>query len=322
MMKLPLATKAPFSFQQTLTFVRRFPPCQGDYVITDDSLTAAVTVAGRPAMFVIRDGFVEVDRAVDAPALLARASDFIGARDDLRPFYDAAAGDPPFRRLVDELYGLHHVRFLTLEEIAVYCVMMQRNPITRAAQLKRRFFERFGLPIAAGDTTLYALPSIDELAKLDGKTIGEAIGHAPKGEQIASVVRGVAKIGERFLREAPYAAARDELLEIKGVGPFSAAAILLRGLGRMDELPNLGMFADDARALYGADFDEAAIRARYGAQLGYWSFYLKTGISRRVATKRKPTARMAPVPMRRSSSARRSAARRPLGSSSGSFDAT
>ena len=31
------------------------------------------------------------------------------------------------------LHGLHHVRFLTLEEIAVYSVMMQRQPIQRAA---------------------------------------------------------------------------------------------------------------------------------------------------------------------------------------------
>ena len=32
-MRLPLVTKAPFSFQQTLAFIRRFPPCQGQYVL-------------------------------------------------------------------------------------------------------------------------------------------------------------------------------------------------------------------------------------------------------------------------------------------------
>ena len=276
-MKLPLPIQAPFSFDQTLAFIRRFPPCKGDYVITDDSVTCAVTVGGRPTWFTVTATHVKVERSVDAPALLSRASSFIGARDDLAPFYAAAEGDRPMRAVIDELHGLHHVRFLTLEEIAVYAVMMQRTPMTRAASMKRKFFERFGLPVEAAGATLRALPSIEQLAQLDGATIGEAIGHVHKGEVIANVVRGVARIGEKFLCEAPYADARDALLAIPGIGPFSATAILLRGLGRMDELPML--FEDEARLLYGEQYDEAAIRERYGRQIGYWSYYLKIGVA-------------------------------------------
>ena len=280
-MKLPLVTKAPFAFSQTLAFIQRFQPCRGQYVIDGNSLTAAVTLDGRATTFTIHGGHtVEVEHAVEAPALLARAANLVGARDDLQGFYDAARGDQHFWPLVDQLHGLHHVRFLTLEEIAVYCVMMQRNPIGRASAMKRRFFERFGMPIDVNGTTLYAMPAFDRLVELDGATIGEAIGHATKGEVIANVVRGVAEIGEKFLCEAPYAEAMRELLAINGVGPFSAGAILLRGLGRMDDLPNLEMFEDEARAVYGKDYDAAAIRRRYGRQLGYWSFYLKTGVAR------------------------------------------
>ena len=279
-MHLPLPTKAPFSFQQTLAFVRRFPPCQGQYVVTDDSLTAAVTIAGRPTAFTIRAGSLEVERAVDAPALLARASHLIGARDDLGELYAAAEGDRHFRPLIEQLHGLHHVRFLTLEEVAIYSVMTQRTPIVVAARMKQKLFERIGLPVETHGTTLYALPSIETLAGLDAATFGEAIGHARKGELIAGVIRGVARIGEKFLCEAPYEAAKAELLAIHGIGPFSAAMILLRGLGRMDEVPLAQIFEDEARTLYGAAYDEAAIRTRYGKQLGYWSFYLKTGVAR------------------------------------------
>ena len=273
-----LQIQTPFSFDQTLAFIRRFPPCRGDYVVTDDSVTCAVTVGDRPTWFTIRANHVEVERAVDAPALLARASNFVGARDDLAPFYAVAEGDRPMRAVVAALHGLHHVRFLTLEEIAVYAVMMQRTPMTMAARMKRRFFERFGLPVEVAGTTLRALPSIERLATLDGAAIGNAIGHAHKGEVIANVVRGVARIGEKFLCEAPYADARDALLDIPGIGPFSATAILLRGLGRMDELPM--MFEDEARVLYGKAYDEAAIRRRYGRTIGYWSYYLKIAVAR------------------------------------------
>jgi DNA-3-methyladenine glycosylase II len=279
-MNLPLPTKAPFSFRQTLAFVRRFPPCQGQYVVTDDSLTAAVTVGGRATAFTIKSGAVEVEHPVDAPAVLARASHLVGARDDLGEFYAAAEGDRHFHPLLEMLHGLHHVRFLTLEEVTVYSVMTQRTPIAIAARMKRRLFERIGLPVETRGTTLYALPSFETLATLDGATCGEAIGHARKGDVIAEVVRGVARIGENFLCEAPYEAAKAALLAIRGIGPFSAAMILLRGLGRMDEVPLAQIFEDEARSLYGAAYDEAAIRARYGRQLGYWSFYLKTGVAR------------------------------------------
>lgn len=280
-MKLPLPTRAPFSFSQTLAFVRRFPPCRGQYVVTDDALTAAVVVAGRPTAFTVRADSVEVERGVDAPAVRARAAHLIGADDDLAGFYAAAAGDAAFAPILELLHGLHHVRFLTLEEIAIYSVLMQRTPVALAARMKHRLFERLGLPVVAGGTTLYALPALDVLASIDAATYGAAIAHARKGEVIAEVVRGVARIGERFLRDAPYEDAKRALLAIRGIGSFSAAAILLRGLGRMDEVPLAAIFEDEARALYGAAYDEAAIRRRYGRHLGYWSFYLKTGVARR-----------------------------------------
>ena len=282
-MRLSVPVKQPYSFAQTVGFLRRFPPCQGDHVVTDDSITAAVSVRGIARAFTLRAGdplTIDLPRHIDVATqrvLLARAADFIGAGDDLAPFYAAAEHDPPFRPLVQQLHGLHHVRFLTLEEIAVYCVFMQRTPVRLASFYKRRFVERFGIPIDVGGATLRAMPELDQLTELDESAIASAIGHPRKAALVAGVVRGVAAIGEPFLRTAPYAAARDALLAIPGVGPFSAAAILLRGLGRMDELPGMHHFEREARTLYGRDHDPAAIARRYGPYIGYWSFYLKTG---------------------------------------------
>ena len=283
MMTTTLPTRQPFSFDQTVTFIRRFPPCQGDYIIGDDALTAVVSIGGRAVPFTIRRGTtlkVETQRAGDAKAVTEHAAHWIGADDDLSELYAAARGDVPFRRLIDQLHGLHHVRFLTLAEIAVYCVMMQRAPIAMASRMKRRFLDRFGKPAEVAGRTLRAMPELAELVELDAEQIGAAIRHGAKGVRIAEVVRGVQAIGEQTLREAPYAEARDALLAIPGVGPFSAGAILLRGLGRMDEVPGVGMFEEDARAIYGRAYDAAAITRRYGRQIGYWSFYVKTGAAR------------------------------------------
>jgi DNA-3-methyladenine glycosylase II len=253
--------------------------------VEDDRVTAAVTLGERAVPMTIRRTAaglaVETPRAADHTAAAEVPAHWIGAGDDVSGLYRAAAGDAPFERLIELLHGLHQVRFLSIAEISVYCVMMQRTPVTRAAAMKRAFLARFGTPVEVGGRTLRAMPSLAALAQLDGGEIGVAIRHAAKGASIANVVRGVAAIGERTLREAPFAEAREALLAIPGVGPFSAGAILLRGLGRMDEVPSIEMFERDAAAVYGAAFDEAAIARRYGGRIGYWSFYVKTGAARR-----------------------------------------
>lgn len=278
-MRYPIATRQPFSFDQTLTFIRRFPPCRNDVLLEADAVTAAITIDGEAVTFTLRGGDAVTCEA-PSKRVAARASDWIGAQDDVAALYAAAEGDDAFSTLVRQLHGLHHVRFLTLEEITIYCVMMQRAPIARASQMKRDFLAAFGLPIEVRGRTLRAMPDLAQLGELDGAAIGAAIRHAAKGATIAGVVRGVAALGEAFLRTAPYAVARDALLAIHGVGPFSAAAILLRGLGRMDELPAMRGFDDDARVIYGAAYDETAVLRRYGTLIGYWSFYVKTGAAR------------------------------------------
>lgn len=264
-----LAPTQPFSFSQTTAFLASFPPCRGDYIVEPERITIALAANNRAVPVTIRP------RGIEAPseALANQARDFIGAGDDLGPLYRAAKGDAPFERVIDGLRGLHHVRFLTLEEISVYCVMMQRAPVNVAAALKRRFLDRFGLRVKVEGQELRAMPAFSELVKLDGDNIAEAIGHSRKGAVIADVIRGVAAIGETFLRTAPYEQARDTLLAIKGVGPFSAAAILLRGLGRMDELPWMDQFDHAGNQVYGAAFERRAIEQRYSRSIGYWAYY-------------------------------------------------
>jgi DNA-3-methyladenine glycosylase II len=271
-MQLQIATSKPFSFEQTLRFMARVPPCQANYLVGKDSLTGAVSIDRKAVEFTLRSNLcLETTDERAAPIVAA----MIGANDDLEAFYEAAQGDKPMMRKIAQLHGLHHVRFLTLAEIAVYSVLMQRAPIKIASAMLRRFREAFGPRTGS----LYAMPELDALTELSADDIASAIKHRGKAERIVEVVHGVRAIGEDVLRNAPYERARDALLAIRGIGPFSAAAILLRGLGRMDELPWLPTFAQGARELYGHPVDQAVLTRRYGRLIGYWSFYMKAGDS-------------------------------------------
>lgn len=269
-MQLTIATSKPFSFDQTLRFMARFPPCQANYVVDKESITGAVAIDDKAVEFTLRPGLtIETTDRRAAPIVAA----MVGANDDVDAFYAAAQGDAPMQHLIERLHGLHHVRFLTLAEIAVYSVLMQRAPITIAAALYRKFRMAFGLRTGS----FFAMPSLATLRSLSADDIATAIKHRGKAERIVEVVRSVDELGEHFLRTAPYEQARDALLAIRGIGPFSAAAILLRGLGRMDELPWLPAFAEGARELYGRTVEHATLARRYGRLIGYWSFYMMTG---------------------------------------------
>jgi DNA-3-methyladenine glycosylase II len=279
-MEHAITTRQPYSFDQTLVFIKRFPALHAGVSAGDSAVTGAITVGGRARAFTLRAKGKSI--VADAPSkeVARRAADFIGADDDLRALYGAAEADPPFQALVRSLWGLHHVRFLGLEQIAVYSVLMQRTPMKLAVLYQQRFLEKLGHRVEVDGRTFYAMPELAELAELEADDIAGAIGHKPKAERIAQVTRGVAAIGEKFLREAPYEQAKQALIAIPGVGPFSAGAILLRGLGRMEELPSLEMFERDGRAVYGRAWKPQTIARRYGDQIGYWSFYLKTGAAR------------------------------------------
>jgi len=285
-MKLVIPTVKPFSFEQTLAFACRFAPLETAAIVEPDRLVAAFAHRGVAwaCELTAPQGKLTLTVGEGAPVhVVDRAADLVGARDDLRAFYAIAAGDPAMAPIVRELHGLHQVRFLGLEEIAVYCVLMQRTPIKVAATYKQRFLARFGLPVDHDRRTLRAMPELADLARISAAEIAGAIGHRGKAERIATVVREIDRIGEDFLTGAPYAAARDALLAIPGIGPFSATAILLRGLGRADELPSLDMFEDAGREIYGRGWDTPAIAQRYGTTIGTWAFYLKTAAGRRAS---------------------------------------
>ena len=277
-----LPIKQPFSFDQTVAFIRRFPPCQGETIIEEDALTAAVTIDGRAVPFTIRrrGGALEVEtpRKVDAKAAKARAAHWIGADDDLGELYAAARGDDAFGALVERLHGLHHVRFLTLEEISVYCVMMQRTPIAMASRMKRAFLQAFGTPVRWGEDVARDAVAVRarRARRLDhrpsyGMRARERLSRTSCAASPRSARRPFATLPTPSARSAP----RDpgDRTVLGGCHPASRAR-------RRARVPSVRMFAADAARIYGHAIDEAAIAKRYGRRIGYWSFYVKTGAAR------------------------------------------
>src|SRR5262245_6269937 len=99
-MRHSVPTRAPFSFPQSLTFIRRFPPNHGEFIIGRDAITAALSIGNRAVPFTVRSGSsgleVEAPDDVRRDEIVPRVSAWLGADHDLGAFYTAAESDEHF----------------------------------------------------------------------------------------------------------------------------------------------------------------------------------------------------------------------------------
>ena len=289
-----LTPRAPFDLDWSLRFLSSFPPTQGEQALAPRALCKALRIGGRTLVAEVR---AASGSTVDAPRLavrlfaeapiapatrdraLARLRHFLSLDDDLAPFYAAAAGDGPFAPIAARLRGLHQVTFPTPFEIAAWAILTQRNRIPIARGLKAKLTARLGGALEVDGRVYAAFPEAHEIAAAGEAEVAAAIGAGVRAERIAVLARAFAAADDSWLRGAPVAEVEAWLRALPGIGPWSAAFILLRGLGRTDHLPvELARLDDVVAQVYGRRVTAAELRRlaeRYGAQRGYWAYYLR-----------------------------------------------
>ncbi|MBK9036270.1 MAG: hypothetical protein IPL61_34335 [Myxococcales bacterium] len=299
MTELVIPVRAPFDFAQTRARIAGFPPCQGAFVLDDDAVLGAYAVGDHAIAWRLGPGPTPSALRLELPgtppvavaAEVARlVAALVSADDDLGEFYARAADDhPALRAIVARHHGLHHVRFPSLAEVTCYAVLAQRTPMTVASALRRRIVTAYGQVARFATHALPAFPTLATLRGVSELELAALLRHPEKARRLHEAVAAVDELGEDFLRAAPYAQAADALRAVRGLGPFSVAMILLRGLGRTDHMDPRGEpFASIGRAIYGAAWDPSAIERRYGRTIGTWAYYLRIGAPPMARTIRAP----------------------------------
>ncbi len=296
---LTLKPTPPFSFEQTLNFIRVFrsQPYErhpAHEQIVEGALQRVVSVGGLPVLFRVRSvGTVEKPKLECAlyaqdltPERVEAAEDrirfFLSLDDDLEPFYALAARDAAFKRVAEALYGYHPFKLLTPFESACWAVIQQRTPNAFAHKTMRRLMEAVGGRLEWGGHLHYAFPEPQQLLAAPPGTMLAATNNTRKTERMDELVKAWAGADEDFLRRAPYAEVERWLKNIKGVGAWSVDFIMLRGLGRAERVPwtDTGLLpAVSAVYTQGLTISAGSAREiaeRYGWYGGLWAHYLKT----------------------------------------------
>jgi DNA-3-methyladenine glycosylase II len=279
----------------SLRFLEGFSPAEGEQAIDDAAVTKGLRAHGQTMVF--RVGAAP-GSTPEAPELSYRlwsdrpltdevrteATDRIGAflsiDDDLGGFYELAGADPVFAPVAARLRGLHQVRFLTPFENLCWAVMGQRAPIPVARKAKDAFVERYGGVLEVDGVLHRAFPEPADVAGLTPEDLLVTIGNQRRAGYLANVIEAWQDVDETWLRTGPVDDVQAWLRSIKGVGEWSTAFVLFRGLGRHAPMPLTVPTLKAIRQTYGAHVSEeesAALEARYAPWTGYWVMYQRAG---------------------------------------------
>jgi len=174
---------------------------------------------------------------------------------------DVGERDPVIGRLQRDHDLLRPVCFYSAYEAATSFVIGQRISRRQAAVIKRQLSEQLGDRPTIGGVETLAFPRPARLADLD--TVPGLAG--TKVERLRGLARAAADgaLDTEALRSMPEDEALTRLLELPGVGPFTANGILYRGCGVADGIPAGDALGEEVLSdAYGMDSSTPADVAR------------------------------------------------------------
>jgi len=171
----------------------------------------------------------------DLTVAVARCRRLLDLDADPEAVDGALGADDHLRGLITKAPGQRIPRTVDEAELAVRVVFGQQVSTKSARTLIRRLVHSCGPPVDdAGGTLTRAFPAPHELAcvDLDGFAIPGS-----RRRTVAALIQALAD-GELALDPgADWVRARAQLLELPGIGPWTAEVIAMRGLGDPDAFP-------------------------------------------------------------------------------------
>jgi len=278
-----ISVVAPFRLDLTVAVLRRFSTNVVDVVAPDGTYRRALDGTSGPLFVAVsQPGATSLDVRLECGVgeearALALVRRMLGTERSVASFDRGAARVRWLRDLAARMRGVKPPRYATLWEACVNAIVFQQVSLHAASAILRRAIVALGEPIESGGVTLRAIPTIDAFLAASDATLraaGLSISKIATLRRVGEALRDGA-LDEATLEGCASPAAAAWLCEIKGIGPWTAAVILLRGLGRLDVFPgNDSGVARGVAALAGEPDALADALAELGAERGMLYYHL------------------------------------------------
>jgi DNA-3-methyladenine glycosylase II len=289
---LHLPVEAPFHLEATVRVLQRRPVSQIDRWI-DNRYLRVIHVNGRDVLVAVENrGTIDAPdvRCLFEPAL--SGSDrkaaglavrrILGLDRDPYALLRAARGVTAFDEIALALRGMRPPRFASLFEAFARVIPFQQLSLDAGVSIVMRVVERFGTKHVHDGEAYFAFPEARVVAKARIDSLRRCGLSARKGQTLRDLAR-IIDSGELQEAELESMSTRDalqRLIELPGIGLWSASVVLLRGLGRLDVFPpgDVGA-ARGLRTVMGLepDADIEPIVERFGSHRGYLYFHVLGG---------------------------------------------
>ncbi len=288
---MTLPVQAPYRLDLTADALRRLASNAVDVVGADGTLYRALQDRRDTEVLAVRaagNGAIEV-RATgrDAERWLPAVARMLGTQVDLTRWYARVQLIPWLAPLASALRGLKPPRYPTLWEALAHSILFQQISIHAAAAIMRRVVERLGTTVALDAVRCVAFPPPRRWLDASDAVLREAGISANKIAHLRSAASAVVEgsIDERELERLNTQDAALRLCTIRGIGPWSASVVLLRGMGRLDTFPlrDSGVARSLALISGEAHVDQDALLEELGDVRGMLYYHLLLGRMRNLA---------------------------------------
>ena len=205
----------------------------------------------------------------------------LGTDVDLRGWVRRVATIPWLRDLTRRHRGLRPPRYPSLWEAVAHSIIFQQISLHAAAAIMQRFVHAFSSPAQDRGIALFPFPATETVAEASLTRLQRAglSGNKALALRQAALAFLGREIDEVALQRLPSAEVIAELSRLHGIGPWSAAVILLRGLGRLDVFPlnDSGVAASIKLLSRDATVDLDRLLLQLGDQRGMLYFHLLIG---------------------------------------------
>ena len=174
---------------------------------------------------------IEAEGSTDQRRITTQLTRMLGLDVDGKAWARVGEIDPILGSIKRHYPGFFTAGFPSPYEAGVSGVLSQRSSIKQAAAIRRKLSEQHGTKVGG----LFVMPSPQQLLKLKS--------FAGISERKLEVIQGIAKaaldggIDATRLRALPTEFALEQLQQLDGVGPWTAAHMLMRGASAQDALP-------------------------------------------------------------------------------------
>jgi 3-methyladenine DNA glycosylase/8-oxoguanine DNA glycosylase len=206
----------------------------------------------------------------------------LGLDVDPIPMQRLLEADRKLRPTALALRGMRPPRFAEWFETFANVVPFQQVSLDAGVAIVGRLVERFGKHLKQNGRRFYAFPSAQAVAEARLETLRSCGLSSQKAESLRYLARAIesGELAEDTISGMNTNDALRALVELPGLGPWSASLVLLRGFGRLDVFPPGDVGAARGLSKLMRLRTAASLSGRierFGANRGYLYFYALGG---------------------------------------------